>query len=249
MKNPASRGVFDMYVTAAPHASTSSGAQALLHQLGHRHAHDPAVVVGVGQAQRQPLGEQAVELAGERAEPRRGHDDVQAVGLALPCQTDKLLQQVALAALVIAAEGLDQLADVVDQQQQSRLGLLGLRGVVLGQCGGAGQTEQALAAVRKRFGAPWGLVNAAALDSPPDSPPEENGPFETYPVSSWERVMDVNVKGVFLACQVFGRAMAAAKGGSIINIGSTYGLVSPDQRIYEYRAKRGKKFFVSRASL
>ena len=86
---------------------------------------------------------------------------------------------------------------------------------------------------------PYGLVNNAALDSPPNAPAEETGPFETFPIDSWERVMDVNVKGVFLTCQVFGKAMADAGRGSIINIGSTYGMVSPDQRIYEYRQENG----------
>jgi NAD(P)-dependent dehydrogenase (short-subunit alcohol dehydrogenase family) len=55
--------------------------------------------------------------------------------------------------------------------------------------------------------------------------------------------MSVNTKGVFLCCQVFGGAMAAAGRGSVIQIGSTYGLVSPDQRIYAYREEEGAPFF------
>jgi NAD(P)-dependent dehydrogenase (short-subunit alcohol dehydrogenase family) len=55
--------------------------------------------------------------------------------------------------------------------------------------------------------------------------------------------MDVNVKGVFLASQVLGGAMARAGRGSIVNISSIYGLVSPDQRIYEYRRQQGQAFF------
>ena len=39
------------------------------------------------------------------------------------------------------------------------------------------------------------------------------------PKSSFDRVMDVNVKGVLLCCQVFGGAMARAGRGSIVNIG------------------------------
>ncbi len=105
------------------------------------------------------------------------------------------------------------------------------------------ELEAALKTIEQKWGTPTGLINNAALDSPPNSPAEENGPFETYPEKSWDAVMDVNVKGVFLCCQVFGGAMALAGRGSIINIGSIYGAVSPDQRIYTYRQKDGNPFF------
>ncbi|HVO96072.1 MAG TPA: SDR family oxidoreductase [Terriglobales bacterium] len=103
--------------------------------------------------------------------------------------------------------------------------------------------ESALAQVLASWGSVFGLVNAAALDSPPDAPAEENGPFENYPEQSWDRVVEVNLKGVFLSCQVIGGQMARAGKGSIINIGSTYGVVSPDQRIYEYRRSSGAPFY------
>lgn len=115
--------------------------------------------------------------------------------------------------------------------------------------------EAGLNLVNERWGVPHGLINNAALDSPPNAPAEENGPFETYPENSWDRVMEVNSKGTFLCCQVIGGQMAGAGRGAIINIASTYGLVSPDQRIYEYRRERGATFFkpvayaVSKSSL
>lgn len=102
---------------------------------------------------------------------------------------------------------------------------------------------RALAKVAETWETPAGLVNNAALDSPPNSPAEENGPFETYPEASWDRVMEVNSKGPFLCCQVFGGAMAAAGRGSVVNIGSIYGQVSPNQTIYEYRRRRGEVFY------
>jgi NAD(P)-dependent dehydrogenase (short-subunit alcohol dehydrogenase family) len=103
--------------------------------------------------------------------------------------------------------------------------------------------EAALAQVVGTFGVPDGLLNAAAIDSPPGASGDDNPPFEAYAEKAWERVMDVNVKGVFLSCQVFGGAMAAAGRGSIINISSIYGLVSPDQRVYEYRRRKGEDFY------
>ena len=87
------------------------------------------------------------------------------------------------------------------------------------------------------------LINNAALDSPPDAPASEVGPFESYPESSFDRVMDVNVKGTLLCCQVFGREMADGNGGSIINISSIYGILSPCQDIYDFRRTEGDEFY------
>jgi len=103
--------------------------------------------------------------------------------------------------------------------------------------------QKALQRIEAQWGAPTGLVNNAALDSPPNAPANENGPFEDYPEESWDKVMAVNTKGPFLCCQVFGQAMAQAGRGCIINIASIYGLVSPDQRLYEYRRQQGAAFY------
>ncbi len=102
-------------------------------------------------------------------------------------------------------------------------------------------------AATERLIADWGvphlLVNNAALDSPPDAPPEEVGPFETYPESSFDQVMDVNVKGTLLCCQVIGAAMAGEGRGSIVNVSSVYGLLSPQQDVYDFRRREGETFF------
>lgn len=103
--------------------------------------------------------------------------------------------------------------------------------------------DDALARVVTAWGVPHGLVNNAALDAPPNAPPEENGPFETFPESSWDSVMAVNTKGVFLLCQAIGGAMAREGRGSIVNVSSIYGVVSPDQSLYEYRRQGGELFY------
>lgn len=103
--------------------------------------------------------------------------------------------------------------------------------------------QSALTEVEATFSTPTVLINNAAIDSPPAAPPEENGPFEDYPEASWNKVIDVNLKGVYLCSQVFGGAMAKANKGSIINVASIYGVVSPDQSLYEYRRKRGEIFY------
>jgi len=101
----------------------------------------------------------------------------------------------------------------------------------------------ALDDVVAHWGAPHVLVNNAGLDSPPDAPAEEVGPFEDYPEAAFDAVMDVNVKGTFLCCQVVGGAMASEGRGSIVNVSSVYGLLSPPQDLYGFRRARGETFF------
>lgn len=105
------------------------------------------------------------------------------------------------------------------------------------------QIVDACEAILEFFDTPTVLINNAAIDSPPFAPADETGPFEQYPEESWDRVHDVNLKGTFFCCQVFGGEMAAKGRGSIINISSIYGAVSPDQSLYEYRRNRGELFF------
>ena len=100
----------------------------------------------------------------------------------------------------------------------------------------------AVEAAVEEVGTPHVLVNAAALDSAPDAPAEEVGPVETYPEATFDAVMDVNVKGTFLACQVIGARMAAEGRGSIVNISSIYGLLSPVQDLYAFRREQGETF-------
>ena len=103
--------------------------------------------------------------------------------------------------------------------------------------------EAATDEIAREWGTPHVLVNAAALDSPPDAPPEEVGPVETYPESSFDDIMDVNVKGTFLCCQVLGTRMAKEGRGSIVNVSSVYGMLSPVQDLYEFRRRGGEEFY------
>jgi NAD(P)-dependent dehydrogenase (short-subunit alcohol dehydrogenase family) len=82
------------------------------------------------------------------------------------------------------------------------------------------------------------LVNNAALNEKVEAPGvgEENATrFEHFPVERFRQMLEVNVTGTFLTCQILGAEMARRGRGSIINIASTYGLVAPDQRIYRRR--------------
>lgn len=103
--------------------------------------------------------------------------------------------------------------------------------------------ESATEDVVRDLGVPHVLVNAAALDSPPNAPAEEVGPVESYPEASFDAVMDVNVKGTFFCCQALGARMAAEGRGSIVNVSSVYGMVSPVQDLYEFRRRGGDEFY------
>ncbi len=98
--------------------------------------------------------------------------------------------------------------------------------------------ESALQVILKKFGGVQALVNNAAIDAPPHMKSAAlTGPFETYPKDVLQKMFDVNLTGSILCCQVFGGHMARHGGGSIINIGSIYGILSPDQRLYTYKEK------------
>lgn len=58
-------------------------------------------------------------------------------------------------------------------------------------------------------------------------------PLESYSLQTWNEVMAVNVNAVFLAARELGPGMVERGSGSIINVASIYGVVAPDQRIYE----------------
>lgn len=58
--------------------------------------------------------------------------------------------------------------------------------------------------------------------------------FEDYTLETWREIMGVNIDGMFLMAQAVGKQMIAqGRGGSIVQTASVYGIVAPDQRIYE----------------
>ena len=89
----------------------------------------------------------------------------------------------------------------------------------------------AVEAVMSRFGRIDVLVNNAATKTADVRAFFE--PFETYSLETWREVMGVNIDGMFLMAQAVGREMLKAGSGRIIQTASIYGLVGPDDRIYE----------------
>jgi NAD(P)-dependent dehydrogenase (short-subunit alcohol dehydrogenase family) len=105
--------------------------------------------------------------------------------------------------------------------------------------------DRAIGAITKAFGASSILVNNAGMGSSPAAPGTENGRFEDYPEVAWDTMIDSHLKTTFFASQAFIREYRASgkNDGSIINVSSTYGVVSPDQSIYEYKRAAGATYF------
>lgn len=92
---------------------------------------------------------------------------------------------------------------------------------------------------RKKLDGKWGTADALINNAVARSL-NYFEPFETLDPGEWNEVMAVNLTGAMLACQVFGSPMAERGQGSIVNTLSIYGMVGPDQRIYEGSHHLGK---------
>lgn len=91
----------------------------------------------------------------------------------------------------------------------------------------------AVEALVRHFGEPSILVNNAGIDQPPDAAGTRSA-IDDLPIDQFRRMVEVNLLGTFQVTQIAGGRMAARGAGSIINIGSLYASVSPDQRLYEH---------------
>ncbi len=85
--------------------------------------------------------------------------------------------------------------------------------------------------VLSQFGRMDILVNNAAFTTQSRSA-NFSAPFVDFPLEDWHQILEVNLGGTFLGCQVVGRQMLEQHSGSIINIASLYGVVSPNHRLY-----------------
>jgi NAD(P)-dependent dehydrogenase (short-subunit alcohol dehydrogenase family) len=90
--------------------------------------------------------------------------------------------------------------------------------------------EKLLADVIAKFGKVDILMNGAGVNSPT--------PFFDITEEEFDKIITVNLKGVVLACQIFGKHMVERGSGSIINIGSASGL-KPLSRVFTYSASKG----------
>lgn len=139
-------------------------------------------------------------------------------------------------AKLLAAEGAAVAAtDVLDKQGQHLVD-------EICQAGGAaayfhldvtseGEVARVMEEVKARFGPVTTLVNNAGISG-------ANKPTHEVTEAEWDRLMAVNVKGVFFCTKHALPQMMTAGAGSIINLSSIYGLVgAPD--VPPYHASKG----------
>jgi NAD(P)-dependent dehydrogenase (short-subunit alcohol dehydrogenase family) len=113
---------------------------------------------------------------------------------------------------------------VVDQAEAKRKGIISKSIDITNES----KVKELATQIYHEFGRCDVLINAAHY---------KGGAFfaslKEYPLDAWQKVMDVNLTGAFLMCREFGgRMFDSTDGGAIVNISSTYGVVSADPRIY-----------------
>ncbi len=124
------------------------------------------------------------------------------------------------ATLIIASRDVNKL-EVVASEENAKGGCVVAEGF---DQGSETSIIDLLGRITDRFGRIDGLVNNAVA-----RPMGGDVPF----LESWEASMRINATGVVLMHQHFGEAMAKQGSGSIVNVGSIYGMVGPHLEFYE----------------
>ena len=102
------------------------------------------------------------------------------------------------------------------------------------------QVEAMMAATAERFGGIDVLYNNAGI-----SPADDASILDTS-VEAWQRVQDVNAKGVFLCCKHGLPRLLERGGGSIVNVASFVALVGAATSQISYTASKGAVLSMTR---
>ena len=100
--------------------------------------------------------------------------------------------------------------------------------------------EAMYAATKERFGGIDVLYNNAGI-----SPADDSGILETS-ADAWQRVQDVNTKGVFLCCKHGIPYLLERGGGSVINVASFAAIIGAATSQISYTASKGAVLSMSR---
>lgn len=95
------------------------------------------------------------------------------------------------------------------------------------------QIEEMVTIAKEKFGKIDILINNAGIVS--------NYPAEELPEEEWDKLIRINLTGVFLCTQIVGKEMIKQKKGSIINISSMSGLIvnRPQSQLHYNTSKSG----------
>ena len=142
------------------------------------------------------------------------------------------------AAVLFAAEGARVIvADVTDDAGHATVEEIRTAGgeaaYVHADVSKASDAEAMIAAAMETFGGLHVLYNNAGIF------PTDDGSVTETPESTWDRVMAINLKGVFLGCRFGVPAMLASGGGSIINTASFVALMGAATPQIAYTASKG----------
>lgn len=143
----------------------------------------------------------------------------------------------AVAARLFASEGAAVVVADVSEGGQAVVDSIGAEGgkavFVRVDVSHSDQVEAMIDTATARFGGVNVLYNNAGI-----FPADDGGTLET-PEATWDRVMNVNLKGVWLCCRHGIPAMLASGGGSIINVASFVALMGAATAQIAYTASKG----------
>jgi len=132
-------------------------------------------------------------------------------------------------------------ADLTDEACKTRVSSLEKLGGKAGYClvdvSSRESIENLLAESVKQAGRVHILVNSAGVNA--------GNSFLDATDADWDRILTINLRGVFQACQIFGRHMVEQGGGSIVNIGSVTSHL-PLSRVFAYSASKAGVLNLSR---
>ncbi len=90
-------------------------------------------------------------------------------------------------------------------------------------------------ALMEKYGHIDVLINNAANNPKVEEATDnmKNTGFVDFSIDIWNRDLEVGLTGAVNCCQIFGREMEKARSGVILNVSSDYGIIAPDQRLYD----------------
>ena len=143
-----------------------------------------------------------------------------------------------VAAMLFASEGAQVVAaDVVAEQAAAAVAdIVSVGGSATAVTVDVSDEDQVAAMVSSAvttYGGLHVLFNNAGI-----FPDDDGGVLETPP-ETWQRVMEVNLKGVWLGCRAAVPAMLDSGGGSIVNVASFVALVGAATAQIAYTASKG----------